>query len=503
VAATVLKKETERSMRVGIIAIQHESNTFLATVTGIELFNRAGLLSGQAMHDAYASSHHEVTGMLQELARHGVTAVPILSARATPSGTVTAKAYEVILERLKASLAEALAQGLDGLLVAPHGAGACASHLDMDGYWLSVVREMVGPDMPMICTLDLHANLSPAMVKACDATIAYRTNPHLDQHACGTKAADLMVRTLRGHAKPVQRGAFPRVAINIERQLTDVGPSKLLYQHADEQLTKPGVLANSVLLGFPYADVPEMGTAVVVTTDNDPVLAQQLADELASYIVSHRADFVGHFTSPSEAVSQAMAAHGPVCLLDMGDNVGGGSSADGTVLAHELTLQGALPAVVCLYDPMAQKLAREAGVGASVELSMGAKTDALHGEALVSRCTVLSLHEGKCTESQTRHGGMTKFDMGLTAVVRTEQGLTVVLNSNRTPPFSLSQITSCDLDPKAFRVLVAKGVHAPVAAYREVCPTLIRVNTPGVTCADMRQLTYAHRRKPLFPFEEI
>ena len=123
------------------------------------------------------------------------------------------------------------------------------------------------------------------------------------------------------------------------------------------------------------------------------------------------------------------------------------------------------------------------------------------GDPLVGEFTVVSLHAGKFHETKARHGGWTDFDMGRTAVVRSERGMTVMLTTHRTAPFSLEQLRSCDLDPSAFRILVAKGVNAPIAAYQEVCEHFLRVNTPGVTTADMTRLTFHHRRRPMFPFE--
>jgi microcystin degradation protein MlrC len=133
---------------------------------------------------------------------------------------------------------------------------------------------------------------------------------------------------------------------------------------------------------------------------------------------------------------------------------------------------------------------------------MGGKTDRSHGEPLTTSVTVLSLHEGKFSESRARHGAKSDFDMGKTALVLTESGVTVMLTSLRTFPVSLNQLTSCGLDPSGFKILVAKGVHAPVAAYSEVCNAFVRANTPGAASADMEQFTYNRRRVPLFPFED-
>jgi microcystin degradation protein MlrC len=185
----------------------------------------------------------------------------------------------------------------------------------------------------------------------------------------------------------------------------------------------------------------------------------------------------------------------------MGDNVGGGSAADGTVLAHALHRAGDLRAFVSLYDPEAAQACRGAGEGAALSLSMGGKTDDMHGAPLNVEVTVKRLHDGKFPEPHPRHGGRSRYDMGPTAIVETQLGITIQLTSLRTPPFSLCQMSCCGLDAQTFAVIVAKGVHAPVAAYEPVCKTFIRVNTPGSTTADLTPLPFVRRRRPLFPLD--
>ena len=156
-----------------------------------------------------------------------------------------------------------------------------------------------------------------------------------------------------------------------------------------------------------------------------------------------------------------------------------------------------------LNDPAAARNAAGAGAGASIELQMGGHTDDMHGKTLRATVMVISLHDGRFTEAQPRHGGKTSYDMGLTAIVQTAGGVTVQLTSHRTPPFSLNQLLSCGVEPERFQVIVAKGVNAPIAAYRPVCRHILRVNTPGVTTANMTLLPHRYRRKPMFPFEAI
>jgi microcystin degradation protein MlrC len=266
-------------------------------------------------------------------------------------------------------------------------------------------------------------------------------------------------------------------------------------------LAQKGVLSNSILLGFPYADVEEMGSSAIVVTDDDRSLAVTLSQQLGDYLSTHRNDFAGDLISIPEAIARTAAISGPVCLLDMGDNVGGGSPGDSTHLLHAIARSRLSSAFICLYDPASVTQAVAAGVGSRLEMRVGGKTDALHGEPFSSEFEVLGVYDGKFVEHETRHGGFTHCDQGRTAVVRTDHGLTVMLTSRRMPPFSLQQLISCAVEPDRYQVLVAKGVNAPVAAYAPVCPLLIRVNTPGCTTADMTKLDFKHRRRPMFPFE--
>jgi microcystin degradation protein MlrC len=310
-----------------------------------------------------------------------------------------------------------------------------------------------------------------------------------------------MARTLRHEISPVQVAALVPVAINIERQHTAESPCAELEKAALNLSTRVPMLSSSILLGFPYADVPEMGSGAIVVADGSRAAACAGARELGSLLLDGRSKYVGKLIDPQAAIDLAAQLPGPVCLLDMGDNVGGGSPGDGTTLAH-LLKKSAKRAFVCLYDPAAVDKAYLAGVGSHLTLEMGGHSGPPYGPPVSGRVHVKHLSDGRFVDMRPRHGGTTHYDIGKTAVVETPDGLTVMLTSRRSFPVSIVQLTSCGLDPTSFEIIVAKGVHAPVTAYAEACKTFLRVNTPGITAANMTDFSYRHRRRPLFPFEE-
>ncbi len=488
-------------MRVGILALLQESNTFISGKTSLKHFQQDVLLTGEDIRQHFEQAPHEIGGFFQGLKKAGIEAVPIFAARAYPNGIIEASTFDLLVKQMMEGLEAA--GSLDGILAAPHGATVAENHPDADGFWLGKVRDFIGLDKPLIATLDLHANLSRAMVDSTNALIAYRSNPHLDQLETGLRAADLMARTLSGSIYPCQAAAFPSLAINIQNQNTNEYPLSSFYAQINAASNGPDVISHSTLLGFPYADVAEMGSSAIVVTDDQPEQAQEMAWAIERKFLTEKDEFEPEFISVEAAIEEIVAnPETRFTLLDMGDNVGGGSPADSSILLHALHDKKIANSFVCLFDPVAVKTASSVMIGEHVDLSIGAHTDEQHGTPLECNVKLLSLHDGKFSESKARHGGFTNFDQGPTAIVKCSSGCTVMLTSKRIPPFSLAQLTSCDLDPSNFRVFIAKGVIAPQAAYRDVCDRFIQVNTPGATCADMTQLDFKNRRRPMFPFEK-
>jgi microcystin degradation protein MlrC len=263
---------------------------------------------------------------------------------------------------------------------------------------------------------------------------------------------------------------------------------------------RPGILAASLLPGFAYADVPQMGPALIVVADGDPNLARREADRLGNILWETRTQLVRQLPDARAAVAQAVGAERlPVVLVETGDNVGGGSAGDATFVLSELLLQKATDSVVCLFAPDEVRQCAAAGIGAEVRLTVGGKVDRLHGEPVTVTGRVKVLHDGTYLEPEVRHGGKRLNHMGLTALLELPGRNLLVLNSQRHPPFSSGQLTCVGIEPRRQRIVVVKAAIAYKAAYAPLAGTIIEVDTPGTTAVNPERFTYRHIRRPMYP----
>lgn len=486
-------------MRVAVAGILHESNTFATFPTGRAQFEH-NWTTGAEMLRRWSDTHHELTGFLQGSAEAGFDVLPLLAATATPGGVVTADVYEALLGQLLVRLE--LSAPLDGMLLSLHGAMVSEEFPDGDGEIVRRVRELLGPDIPLVLTLDFHTNLSQKMVDHTTATLIYRTNPHIDQRPRGLKAARLLKRIMDGEVHPVQALAKPPMVWNILHQNTSAEPLRSILADAAELEDSDGMLAVSLAAGYPYADVEEMGPSVVVVSDGDPARARKEADRLSERMWDARDQLAIHLPDSAEAVRRACASdQTPVVIVEMGDNIGGGSPGDSTAILSELVRQGAPRAVSVIYDPAAAAQVIAAGVGASVDLEVGGKTDRMHGDPVRIQGVVKSIHDGKFHEPEPRHGGQTDWDQGPTAIVEIAHGTLVVLDSRRTAPMSLHQITSLGIKPEEMQILVVKAAIAYRAAYEPIAGSIVEADTPGVSAVNPARFEYRHRRRPLWPLD--
>jgi microcystin degradation protein MlrC len=487
-------------MKVLLAGLMHESNTFASTPADRRRFEQGSLAVGPDVIPIWKDAHHEFGGFIEGAQRFGYDPIPSVMAWATPSGPVDEAVLEEVVDRIVTDYRRA---PTDGVLLALHGAMVTSNHPSADTEVLRRVRDAIGSAVPFIASLDFHANCDPAMTKYANALVGYQTYPHVDQRHRGLLAAELLTRTVRGEIRPVTHIARRPMLANILGQATDREPMKGLMAAARKAELRPGMLSASVMGGFQYADVPAMGPSVISVADGDPDLARTVAEDLADRMWDVRHGLYVPCATPETAVRRAKAAtRGPVVLVDLGDNIGGGSAGDGTVLLSEILRQEAAGAIVVLFAPDAVKECKKLGVGGPFEGRVGGVVDRLHGEPVDVRGTVAGLFDGKWVETEARHGGRRHNEQGPTAVLQLGGGTTLVLNSLQTPPFSLGQLTGLGINPAKAQMIVVKAAVAYKAAYAPIAAEIIEVDTPGVTAVNPRRFTYRHIPRPMFPLDD-
>ena len=483
--------------KVGIGGIWHETNTFSTEVTGRSAFEDYQLATGNDIIDRYEGTGTELGGMIDGAKRHGFTLAPTLFAAAVPSGLVD----QAVLRDLVGELVERLrdAWPLDGMLMVVHGAAVADGIDDADRWILSRLRAALGKACPLIAVFDCHANLSQGVVDQADMLIGYDTYPHVDMAERGREAADALARMLHEQSRPFS--AFRKLPILTAPQMQATGEPPMAdimtELHAIEACAS--ILNGSIAMGFPYADVPDLGASVLIYA-TEKEAADRAAEDLAQRIWQARDRFHPALMAVDSAVQAAIkASETPVVLAEAADNVGGGGAGDGTVVLDALLKHGAKDAVIVIADPEAVTAAEAAAVGGAFDSLVGGKVDRLHGEPVRVKGQVLLLTDGRY-----RHSGsyMTGYEtsMGRTAVIAAG-GVKIVLTSLRTMPFDASQLTSLGIDPTEQRIIVAKSAIGWRAAYGSIAKQAITVDSPGIATSNLARLPYRKRSKPLYPLD--
>ncbi|MFA6471618.1 MAG: M81 family metallopeptidase [Candidatus Latescibacterota bacterium] len=490
--------------RVMIGGMVHETNMFNPVLTGLEEFRVRGLFYGDEILSKRSGTNTETGGFINSLEKLGIEIVPSALGNAMPSGMVTEEAFDAILGPMLETLKHTQ---VDGIIFSLHGAMVGVNHDDGEGYILESIRKNIGYEMPIVVTLDFHATLTPLMASTANSMIVYRTYPHMDMAERGSEAGMMMNRILSGKLSP---------ALALSKQPLMIGPPhnvlphdlpmKLVMDRARRiEQDIPGVIAACPAQGFMQQDVPYAGTGVVVTTDNDPELARKLADELGDMMFAHRREYLVDLPDPAETIRLAMKAEKPpVAIADSGDNIGGGTPGDGTSLLHEILRQGVDSAFIPLWDPEAARLAAEAGVGATVTLDVGGKSDPLYGTPVRIKGKVRAITDGSyMNRAWGGYSAGVVDNMGLS--VRVDMGgITIVLNSLPMSPNNIMHANSIGVYPEDYRMSVCKGGLAFREAYKQpIVNTYIQSDTPGYSSSNLKQFTFTKIRRPMFPLDDI
>jgi microcystin degradation protein MlrC len=479
----------------------HETNTFSNVPTDRRQFEAHGVHYGGEIVETYRGTGTCLGGMIEAAERHGLTLLPSIAAAASPAGRVTKDIYEDVKGRLLADLRAA--GRVDGVLLDLHGAMVAETCDDGEGDVLKAVRAVVGPDVPIAVTLDLHGNLSADIVAHANLVHGYQTYPHVDMAERGLDAGERLVQAMSGRLRPTSALRQPLLLPPLGSQRTAVGPMRRLYDRAAEMERDPRVVAISIFAGFPLADIRDAGLSVVVVTDADQSLADRLADELEAMAWAHRREFTHQGLPVAEAVARARAIGGrPVVLADMADNTGGGAAGDGTEILRELLRVGARGAVVaCLWDPEAAAACARAGVGATVSLKVGGKVDDRHGKPVDVTGRVRTLSDGRFVHKGPMMRGL-EGRLGTTAVLEVD-GVKIILTSQRRQTLDPEMLRFVGVDPLAEHILVIKSTIHYRAAFEPIAHTIIEVDAPGLSSSNLDRFAYTRVRRPIFPLDPL
>jgi microcystin degradation protein MlrC len=494
------------SPRVAILGIHLESNSF-APVTRAEDFRRAHYFEGRAILTEARKPHPampaEVPGFLAEMDRTGDwTAVPILVTGAEPGGPAEHEFFLETLTLMRRGLEAAMP--LDAVYVTNHGAMTTTGSTDPDGLMLRAIRRVVGEKVPIVATLDLHANISELMVESADILVVYRTNPHVDQADRAREAARLLREMLAGMQPTTAFLRLPLVAPT-SGMLTARGPYGELMR-AGAAMIGGEVASVSVVGGFPPGDTPKNGLAILVTTRGNARRARELARALAEQGWANRQRFVPPLVPLPDAVARiAAAGHdgSPACIYaDMGDNPGGGGLGSTTAFLRALLEAKATGVLYGIFhDPALAAEAHAKGEGAEFRAIFNREPSHEHSPRLETSARVRKLHTGDCIGRRGLWVGMS-LDLGPTAALDLG-GIVAVVVSRRKQCAEPRFFEMLGLDIAAARSVIVKSRGHFRAGFDEFFPPerVLEIDTPGLTTPVLSRFPFKHLPRPVFPLD--
>ena len=487
-------------MKVATGTISHETSTFTTVETNWASYRneRFGYLRGQEVFDKFRGSNTAVGGFLAGAEEHGFELVPTIFACAHPSGPTPRAIFDEILGDMISSM-----RGIgpvDGVLLDVHGSMAAEGIDDGEGHIFAAVRDLVGPSVPIIAQLDIHSNVSQRMVETVDVLLGHRTYPEIDQEERARQCAGILHRILTEGLKPAL--ALHRLPLCWGlNQVTAHPPMSTAIAELERIEALPEVVCCSIATCYPLADHPDMGASVYLATDGDPGRAQKLADELGAWIWERRAGWPGSSMTTAEAIAGAEGiGRYPAIFADRNDNTGGGSPGDSTGQLRtflEAGLQDA--AVLYIVDPEAAALCHEAGVGATVEMEVGAKSTPLQGNPVPMKAEVVALSDGHFTYNGPRNAGL-DGEMGPCAHI-VQDGVHVILTTLREQPFDTALCESLALDPRQMRYLGIKSSAHFRAGFEPFAGSIQVVTEPSVHSAEVVEFQRLGRK--IYPFEDF
>jgi microcystin degradation protein MlrC len=481
-------------MRVFSGSIATETNTFGPMPTGIASFRDRGYYRSGEHPDRPTQFSGPLWAARLRGKELGWELFEGVTAGAQPSGTTTRAAYEQLRDELLVDLRRAMP--VDMVLLGLHGAMVADGYDDCEGDLIARVREIVGPKVVIGGELDPHNHLTPEMVNNADVLISFKEYPHTDVVERALELVDICAAKVQGKTNPVAAVADCQMIVTMH---TSRQPARGFVDRIQALEGKDGVLSISVSHGFAWGDVPEMGTKVLVYTDGDQAKADALARQLANELIGLREQLAVRSPGIDAALDEALAFDGaPVVIADGADNPGGGAASDSTFFLRRLIERGITNAAVGpVWDPIAVRIAFEAGAGAKLPLRIGGKISPLSGDPLDLQCTVKALRPEMM---MTGLAGM--MPLGDCALVEAN-GVEIVLITLRNQALNTDLFTQlgCDLGKK--KIVIVKSSQHFYASFSKIAKHVIYGDAPGAVTSDLKTLPYRKIRRPKWPLDAI
>jgi toxic protein SymE len=484
-------------IRVAIAGISHETNTYAVESTGLTGLDRFRVSRGEKIVDRNRGLRTYVGGMLDAADAIGAEVVPTLHALAEPSGTIAADAYAALKDELLQSVEAALP--VDAVALELHGAGVVDGTPDLEGDLGLALRRLVGPDVKLVGAFDLHGNVTPAMADAYDVLLPVHLYPHTDMYERGHEVMSLLPEMLDGRVRPVVH--VERMPMLLPASTTDPGhPGAELNEQCYAVEALPGVIDCAVFHGFPFTDTADIGVNVICTTDGDPELAARGARQVAGWLWANRERFRPETQTPETAVRLALEASAwPIVINDTSDNPGGGSPGDATHVLRAFLDAGLTDAAFAFVsDPDVVQAAIAAGVGATVDVKLGGKHDAIHGDPILLNAVVRCITDGRFVLQAIMQGY--ELDLGPTARL-TAGGVDIIVTSKPQQTFDPEVFLLHGIDVTRLKVIGLKSSNHFRAGFRDVAAQIITADSPGLTTQRLDVFDRTHAPGPLWPLD--
>ncbi len=488
-------------MRVAIASFEYEGNSLSLRVDRKEDFERKGLAKGKDVLAFAEGKQTALAGGIGVLTDANFEVLPILASKGGAGGHVEEAFFQETLAEIVDGMTSLMP--LDGVFLALHGAMICEKEQDPEGAVLSAVRAVVGPDVPIAASLDLHAHVSERMVANADILVGYETYPHVDAYETGQKAVDLLVKAIRGEIAPVTRmrkynAIFPVLG---GATLGDA-PMAMVAAKARQLEKEQKALSVSYFPVQPWLDMADVGITGLAVTNGDTAAAEDAAQIVLDEMWSRRHEFELDAMTAEEAVQAAVRTDAKTTLIvDAPDSIGGGAAGDSPALIAAILKHAPdVPSVVCIYDPQASSRAFDLGIGATDKFRIGAWLDTRWGDPVTVTATVEGLHDGKFVYKGGPAANL-ETTLGPTAVLRVG-GMHILCASHAVYEHTDEHYEACGIRIDDFRLVSFKNLMN----FRKLLAEdvdFIAVHGPGGTPLRLQDVDWQNRKRPFWPADDL